>query len=50
MEDSEAKLYDGVQSSGVGARGAVQSRRLVMDANILVRAMLGVRVRELIGS
>ena len=27
----------------------MQSRRLVIDANILVRAVLGVRVRELIG-
>ena len=26
----------------------MQSRRLVIDANILVRAVLGVRVRELI--
>lgn len=27
----------------------MQSRRLVIDANILVRAVLGVRVRALIG-
>ena len=26
----------------------MQSRRLIIDANILVRAVLGVRVRELI--
>jgi hypothetical protein len=26
----------------------VQSRRLIIDANILIRAVLGVRVRELI--
>ena len=35
-------------TSSVGARRAVQSRRLIIDANILIRAVLGVRVRELI--
>ncbi len=34
--------------SGAGERLAVASKRLVLDANILIRAVLGARVRSLI--